>query len=1547
MATPVQLTYHLSANLLSELTQGGSGNGVNAYLWYNAYAAGGNASPFTTVISNGSASGGTFNSTTGTTDWTLSLTTDASVAATQVSGGKVYLIIQSNPTTTPTANDLITLIGTTEGNITPANAVAWNFSYDTFEVALANNSADVADLSAINSFGHQFGISAVVDGAVVARGYNSTYDAEGIAGLINTAAAGVPNPSTTAPVIDFPTGSTLAGTPMIAITPATDNGQQAPPYNPPPTTPNYTDIWQASNWQNYVTTVGGLSGVELVGHFNGASDAKVNGIYHNPGYYAYTVAAQAISGNATLSDGNYFILSPTASSQIKGYIAISEASLRGNLYSPGLASAPAYIFSDAALQDPYTIENSTLPAGETNTGRNDQWGNIFTELFTGFTGGYFGGTGVSIPASEGNPHAPTNTVNLNQNYNWDPTYAFDGARASGTTLTGQHYDPYAKIFFDNSNVYGTAYGDALTTQFTASVTLPVFTGPAKTGTDVANIDLWAFGSSEKMTTVPGTGGSGQPPLTQFYAPYTINNYLAPGGADYAVPTAPSTSNNLSLNLANNGLVVDSDTADIQLGIYLGSGQFQYIDLPSGAAQNGGGAWQNWKIVASAQGHPADQPFAIESIPIPANFGATPPTAYVPYTTSGQVGALGFNNLPAVANATNWYQLIVGGKTFNFYATLDGSSYVTALAADGLASITPPGASQTSMSLLLVPGSMNALPGALMEAYATESTIAGTVQPTSPVAGALSGPPDALVLSAIQTGAGQGQSVNLNSSVYLTATTSLGFGWTGESNSVNQPSWISGATNKVLASDIARVEAVDLVTGLSAMVWNVTPDIDGQWLTPTSFSFTAGAYAVTMTEMLSDGIIPFVKASSPVYVVVSATGAITSTAAEISGALDAYQAVNASLTSITISDGQPLTIDWADITADAHALALIPGGAYTLNVVDSSTTIMANIAALNGNTKVAGIGFTDDTPPTLTFTNAEYTTTYSTAIGKMMGERTIAVTGVTGESYGAFNQIYEHGVLSSGANGAGVLALTQQFTTGYSSAGPITSAATLEHDIDNAGRIVRDIYTTAVFATLPAPYPVAAVPYPVTVPPLKPPPVFDSPGPSNNTFTSVQYDYANGGATPVQTTYTYGNTSGPPGSTTEVDVFDVNNHQISQSFSGFNPQSNNGVAENETSFAMINNVQVITSTTNFYEYSLPVNGNNYTLAEETKDSLGHKLKNVYSGIFGIDGLAYSSHEEYFLGGTYSGKKYVSNTIEGLPLSGVEVSFDSGNHLSQLLFTGVTSQPYSSYSYDYSYDNGAWGGGAVVAQTYFYTNVTGQSYSSYEVELDGSGNTTSITYSGYTVTSTQPYASLEYFYSGGAATGAYNGYVTHIAGKDWTGEMHGFDTSGQLVRQMFTGVTKQPYTSYENDYAGGVLTGQKVYHTNVVGKHPDGEQYSTYEVDLTATGALALEIYNMNNGSHRIIGSTISQTIDSIYNDLTTGGGGADVFSYTPFFGDATITDFASGTDKISLSTSEFANFAYVQAHSSVVGGNTVIDGTNGDSITLNGITSLQESDFLFV
>jgi len=100
-------------------------------------------------------------------------------------------------------------------------------------------------------------------------------------------------------------------------------------------------------------------------------------------------------------------------------------------------------------------------------------------------------------------------------------------------------------------------------------------------------------------------------------------------------------------------------------------------------------------------------------------------------------------------------------------------------------------------------------------------------------------------------------------------------------------------------------------------------------------------------------------------------------------------------------------------------------------------------------------------------------------------------------------------------------------------------------------------------------------------------------------------------------------------------------------------------------------------------------------------------------------------------------------------------------------------------------------------------------------------------------------------------------------------------------------------------------------------------------------------SMNDGSHTIKDLLSTAQTSNSFDDLTTRGGGADTFDYAPLFG-TVITNFNSAqSDTITLPPSEFANFAYVQAHSTVAGGNTVIVGSNGNSIALQGITTLQE------
>jgi Ca2+-binding RTX toxin-like protein len=84
------------------------------------------------------------------------------------------------------------------------------------------------------------------------------------------------------------------------------------------------------------------------------------------------------------------------------------------------------------------------------------------------------------------------------------------------------------------------------------------------------------------------------------------------------------------------------------------------------------------------------------------------------------------------------------------------------------------------------------------------------------------------------------------------------------------------------------------------------------------------------------------------------------------------------------------------------------------------------------------------------------------------------------------------------------------------------------------------------------------------------------------------------------------------------------------------------------------------------------------------------------------------------------------------------------------------------------------------------------------------------------------------------------------------------------------------------------------------------------------------------------------------DTLTGGNGADTFIYGDGSGADTIADFnrVQG-DLIDVSAvSAVASFADIQSRTTVVGGNTVIDFGNGNTLTLTGVTSIQQSDFVF-
>jgi hypothetical protein len=158
------------------------------------------------------------------------------------------------------------------------------------------------------------------------------------------------------------------------------------------------------------------------------------------------------------------------------------------------------IYSNRDDETPYTIQGAS--SAEMNTGANNQWGTVLTQVLTGFTGGYYGTSGKSLNADV------TESIDLNKNWNWDPTYAF-GKNLSGDAAVFQ--DPYAELFFFKSNSYGSGYSDNLMSAYAEGGPLiPVYYN----GANVQTIDLTIYDDSETPS------GYTQP---------VIYNYIAPPG----------------------------------------------------------------------------------------------------------------------------------------------------------------------------------------------------------------------------------------------------------------------------------------------------------------------------------------------------------------------------------------------------------------------------------------------------------------------------------------------------------------------------------------------------------------------------------------------------------------------------------------------------------------------------------------------------------------------------------------------------------------------------------------------------------------------------------------------------------------------------------------------------------------------------------------------------------------------------------------------------------------------------------------------------------
>ena len=199
--------------------------------------------------------------------------------------------------------------------------------------------------------------------------------------------------------------------------------------------------------------------------------------------------------------------------------------------------------------------------------------------------------------------------------------------------------------------------------------------------------------------------------------------------------------------------------------------------------------------------------------------------------------------------------------------------------------------------------------------------------------------------------------------------------------------------------------------------------------------------------------------------------------------------------------------------------------------------------------------------------------------------------------------------------------------------------------------------------------------------------------------------------------------------------------------------------------------------------------------------------------------------------------------------------------------------------------------------------------------------------------QAYSSLELDYSAGTYTG-YKAYYD-VPGQAYTNEEVDVSASSKLEKVVYSGMTSTPYSSVEQDYSGSALSDVIYGFTDVTGK-----SYNAYQVEDNASGTGLQETFDLNSGSHALYALAPGQTLTSQGDDTMIGSGtGATTFVFDAIYGFDTIAKFTSA-DKISLPSSEYANFAAMDtpSHVASVAGNVLITASDGDRVTIDGLST---------
>ncbi|WP_127089879.1 hypothetical protein [Aquabacter cavernae] len=731
----------------------------------------------------------------GTQDGPIDLSFDVplTTGSETLNGGKVYFIIQSTDSATP-------LTFASQSQINWQSAAENSYRYDSVEISLLNASGDAANLTSVEGFGIPMELSA----ATGTRSYNVTGQT-----LLGT---DLPATSSSQVVYQYTEGP-LAGQDRMAISPTA-------------AVPIGNAAFSADDWSGYITSLQGSSASDIVlnGFFNGAPDVEAGspagtvGQWRNAGYFNYQLEWDATN--------QVFWLAPGANSQIQGYIKITAAQLQQSIYS---SLGTVEIYTNQTDAEPYMVyATGDDPTSTMNVGANNQWGKILQQFTNGFTAGYYGVTGASLNDQV------QGAIDLNKNYNWDPTYAFANNMAGSNPV---FYDHYSKVFFDNTNSYGSTYSDALMAAFNqGGPLLPVY----QNGANLTSLTLNMYADGETPA------GYVQP---------SIFNYIGPtNGTTYDMGTYQGNGQSITLDFGSGQAMVLSDDVPIYfkfISAYDDGNTPTWTSLQLGSSTET--PWQTWTVNESN---------GVYSVVGNGGVGQSP-------------SSLVLVNPPVAASAVNWYQIVVGEgatqKIYNVYATTNGtyefvdptSTSDVTYAADGLATVTP-GALRGDGSLLTftvaVTGATPTLDFSMMEWNTDPNYIAGLAAPTAAVAGTLGNNGFTAI---------SGQSSTTAPSI-TAGSGEFAFGWTGLNSDPNTTSWISGYTNKIYGLQAALVTITD-TAGTTIAPIAAFADIDGQWQTAVQQQLGAGTYTISMTQYLASDTLfatPIGRTSSDLNLVVS-------------------------------------------------------------------------------------------------------------------------------------------------------------------------------------------------------------------------------------------------------------------------------------------------------------------------------------------------------------------------------------------------------------------------------------------------------------------------------------------------------------------------------------------------------------------------------------------------------------------------------------------------------------------------------------------------------